>query len=99
MRFNYKNNDYELAELKEPNERTTFDIIAIFRIDYCIWQGENLVSVDKKTYEESEDHFEKLIFVDYFYGVTDNDFLIKSAKNSIDFIESKKKEMKVIKLH
>ena len=85
MRFNYKNNDYELTELKEPNKEETLDIIAIFKIKYCIWQNNELVEVSKDDYEKSDDNFEKMEFIDYFYGVDDEDeVLISTSKEIID---------------
>ena len=85
MRFNHKDNDYELTELKEPNKEETLDIIAIFKIKYCIWQNNELVEVSKDDYEKSDDNFEKMEFIDYFYGVDDEDeVLISTSKEIID---------------
>ncbi len=36
MKFTYKNIDFELCEMVEPNSNTTFDIIAIFRVKYVV---------------------------------------------------------------
>ena len=82
MRFNYKDNDYELTELYEPNSNETFDIIAIFRIKYCIWQEMELIEVSKEVYERFYDNFEKLEFVDYFYGADED--IVELAKKCID---------------
>lgn len=82
MRFNYKNKVYELAELTEPNKNETFDIIAIFEIKPCKWDGTgtNLVECSN-----DECEYEKLNFVDYYYGVSnDPDTLISFAKRRID---------------
>lgn len=85
MRFNYKDNDYELTELKEPNKDETLDIIAVFKIKYCIWQNDELVEVTKGVYENSDDKFEKMELVDYFYGADDEDeVLISTSKEIID---------------
>ena len=93
MRINYKGNDYELTELCEPNANETFDIIAIFRIKYCIWKGSNLVEVSKDVFEQTLDNFEKMEFVNYFYGADDD--IEEIAKEYIDNEEEqKKKELK-----
>lgn len=85
MRFNYKDNEYELTELKEPNKNETFDIIAVFKIKYCIWEDGDLVEVSKETYEESDEQFEKMEFIDYFYGADEEDeALISISKEIID---------------
>ena len=85
MRFNYKNNDYELAELTEPNKNETFDIIAIFKIKYYVWEGLELKEVSKDVYDKTDDNFEKMEMVDYFFGADDeDDVLISTAKEIID---------------
>ena len=85
MRFTYKENDYELAELTEPNKNETFDIIAILRVRYCIWVGTSLVEVDKNQYESISDNFEKFEMVNYFYSSdADDEELIEIAKEYID---------------
>lgn len=85
MRFNYKNNDYELAELTEPNKNETFDIIAIFKIKYYVWEGLELKEVFKDVYDKTDDNFEKMEMVDYFFGADDeDDVLISTAKEIID---------------
>lgn len=85
MKFNYKNNYYELAELTEPNKNETFDIIAIFKIKYCVWEGLELKEVSKDVYDKTDDNFEKMEMVDYFYGSDDeDDVLISTAKEIID---------------
>lgn len=85
MRFNYKNKDYELAELVEPNKNETFDINAIFELVCCIWKDNDLVQVTKDEYEKSNNNFEKLELVDYFYGSDeDDDSLVSVAKEFID---------------
>ena len=85
MRFNYKDNDYELTELKEPKKNEIFDIIAIFKIKYCVWNDGDLVEVSKEVYEESDEQFKKLEFIDYFYGANEEDeVLISISKEIID---------------
>ena len=85
MRFNYKDNDYELTELKEPNKNEILDIIAIFKIKYCVWNDGDLVEVSKEEYEESDEQFKKLEFIDYFYGANEEDeVLISTSKEIID---------------
>ena len=32
MTLNYKGKEFEITELKEPNENTSFDVIAIFEV-------------------------------------------------------------------
>lgn len=85
MRFTYKGNDYELAELKEPNKNITFDIIAIFKVKYCECVGFELKEVSKETYEASDHSFMDLEYINYFYG-TDNteEAMVKNAQEYID---------------
>lgn len=80
MRFNYKNKVYELAELTEPNKNETFDIIAVFEVKPYKWDGSDLVECSNDDCE-----FEKLSFVGYYYGVSnDPDALTSLAKKCID---------------
>lgn len=84
MRISYRGNEYELTELYEPNSNATFDIIAIFRVQYCVWSGLNLIEVSKDLYDKTDDKMEKLSFVDYFYGAEDfEENLIEEAKKRI----------------
>lgn len=78
MRFTHKNIDYEIAELHEPLKNETFDIIAIFKINYYNWKGVELVEATKDKFD-----IEKLEFVDYFYGalfLEDEKELIEEVK-------------------
>lgn len=80
MRFDYKNKVYELAELKEPNKNETLDIIAIFEVKPYKWDGTYLVECSNDDCE-----FERLNFVDYYYGTSnDPDTLTSAAKKYID---------------
>ena len=80
MRINYKDKVYELAELTEPNKNETFDIIAIFEVKPCKWVGTDLVECSK-----DECEFEKLVFINYFYGSDEDDeSLIEVVKEYID---------------
>lgn len=73
MRFKYKNNYYEVVELFEPNRNETFDIIAIFKINFLVYTPTENIILDGNQYddidaEENSDIIEKLELVDYFYG-------------------------------
>ena len=82
MRFKYNKNDYELAELVEPETRASFDIIAIFRVAYCIWENGELIETTKEIYKKTENHFEQLVFVNYFYGSEDVETAKEYIKNT-----------------
>ena len=85
MRFAFNNNDYELMEFTEPNRMETFDIIGIFRVEYCIWLTNDFVEVSKEIYDKATDKIEKYEFVDYYYGTdVDDEVLIEQAKEYIE---------------
>lgn len=85
MRFDYKNKTYELAELKEPNKNETFDIIAVFRVKYCLWTGDEFKECSKEEFESSSEGLEKYGFIGYFYGADASDeALTRTAKEYID---------------
>ena len=72
MRLDYKGKTYELTELYEPNVGESFDIIAVFRVKYCIWKGTELIEVSKDEFDRTFDRFEDLEYVGYFYGSEDD---------------------------
>lgn len=85
MRFTYKNNEYELMEMKEPNKNESFDVIAIFQVIYI--DSVYDCKVPKEVYDDCEDGsvIEKYQPINYFYGADNEDEeLIKIAKEYID---------------
>jgi len=87
MRFEYKGKTFELMEMKEPNKKTTFDIIGIFEVVPHRIINNELV---KCSWDEFE--FVKYEFVNYFYGVTGKEIMIANAKEYIDRYLKKNKE-------
>lgn len=86
MRINYKGRTFELAELKEPNSNQTFDIIAIFEIKPYKWTEIFEYPECVECSEEEEDAFEKLFFIEYFYGASldSDEELTTTAMRHID---------------
>lgn len=88
MRFNYKNNDYILFELKEPNKNNTYDIISIFRVHTFIMKGFDKIKEisQKEARAEEENIYKKGLsiletyeYINYFYGVEDPKEMINNA--------------------
>lgn len=79
MKFEYKNNEFELMELTEPNQNITFDLIGIFKIKYVI------ITKELKKIEVSKtDNYD---FIDYEYinyFCNQDDDNIATAKYYID---------------
>lgn len=81
MKFTYKNNDYELMEMTEPNANITFDLIGIFRVKYVIITKElEKIELSKKDIYDFEDYE----YINYFCGCDDDNKLIEIAKQYID---------------
>lgn len=92
MEILYKGNYYELVELKEPNEESSFDIIAIFKSRYYKYDGDEQINITKEEFEEGiETSWELGEFINYFYGASDQEEMIENiAKGYIDEYESGK---------
>lgn len=94
MKFSYKNNDYELMELcefnNEDNEKYSFDILALFRVKYCVSINLENVEISKKELNSEEynswEIVEEYEFINYFYGASiyENEEAIKIAKEYIE---------------
>lgn len=94
MNFIYKNNDFMICELKEINKNTSFDIIAIFKINTFIMNGFQKIkkiSLDearkneKEIYKNNNDIISEYEFINYFYEVDEeNETLINTSKKYID---------------
>lgn len=81
MKIIYKNKPYELVELKDVHQESSYDIIAIFEIQYVFWQdGQKCLA-----YEGSTETTEELRFVDYFYGASESiNSIVEHAHEYID---------------
>ena len=92
MEILYKGNYYELAELKEPNEESSFDIIAIFKSRYYKYDGDKQINITKEEFENGiETSWELGNFINYFYGASDQEEKnVSIAKEYIDEYESGK---------
>ncbi len=90
MEIFYKGKYYELVELKEPNGRASFDIVAIFESIYTKEENGNEIPTTKEDFESNLDCSWRLgNFINYFYGASVE--TLKSmetiAKNYIDDFE------------
>lgn len=71
MEIFYKGKYYELVELKEPNGRASFDIIAIFESIYTKEENGNEIPTTKEDFESNLDCSWRLgNFINYFYGAS-----------------------------
>ena len=81
MKFEYKNNEYELMELVEPHKNETFDILAIFKVKYVIID-KNFEKVEVSKNDNYE--FEDYEYINYFCNQGDALENIETAKSYID---------------
>lgn len=93
MEIFYKGKYYELVELKEPNGRASFDIVAIFESNYTKEENGNEIPTTKEDFESNLDCSWRLgNFINYFFGASVE--TLKSmetiAKDYIDEYESGK---------
>lgn len=83
MKFTYKNNEYELMEMKEPHNNQIFDMIAIFKVKYVTITKD----LEKIEISKNEDYdFEDYDYINYFCkgaGDSPNEW-IEIAKQYID---------------
>lgn len=71
MEIFYKGKYYELVELKEPNGRASFDIVAIFESNYTREENGNEIPTTKEDFESNLDCSWRLgNFINYFYGAS-----------------------------
>lgn len=86
MTFEYNNKEYELMEMVEPNSWAKSDCLIIMEIEYVRYDGDTRVLIKKSDYENdySPSTFMRYRFVNYFYGVEDDDTNIENAKYFID---------------
>lgn len=71
MEIFYKGKYYELVELKEPNGRASFDIVAIFESKYTKEENGNEIPTTKEDFESNLDCSWRLgNFINYFYGAS-----------------------------
>lgn len=98
MEILFKGKYYELVELKEPNRRTSFDIVAIFESCYTREDENNeIVSITKEEFEGDLDAQWRLgKCINYFYGASErNETIIDIAKEYIkDYLETQKESQK-----
>jgi hypothetical protein len=81
MKFNYKQNDYELMEMIEPHKNETFGILAIFKVKYIKWDEKD----DKiEVFNGEEYEIEEYEFINYFCDQEDEEDNLKYAKEYID---------------
>lgn len=85
MTFNYNNKEYELVELCEPHRYARLDCLAIFEITYINFEKNKEIKITKEEYEKDEiGSTIKYRFINYFYGVEDEQTNIENAKYFID---------------
>lgn len=71
MEIFYKGKYYELVELKEPNGRASFDIVAIFESNYTREENGKEIPTTKEDFESNLDCSWRLgNFINYFYGAS-----------------------------
>lgn len=81
MKFSYKNYDFELSLMDEPNKNETFGILAIFRVKYVKWdENDNKIEVLPNENFEMEEYE----YIDYFCDQENDDDNLKYAKEYID---------------
>lgn len=72
MEIFYKGKYYELVELKEPNGRASFDIVAIFESIYTKEENGNEIPTTKEDFESNLDCSWRLgNFINYFFGASE----------------------------
>lgn len=80
MKFEYKNNEYELMEMNEPHKNETFGIIGIFKVKYVVIENNEKIEVSKNEKYDFEDYE----YINYFCNQEDIEENIESAKYYID---------------
>lgn len=81
MKFSYKNYDFELSLMDEPNTNQTFGIIAIFKVNYIKWdENDNKIEVLPNEIFEMEEYE----YINYFCDQENDEDNLKYAKEYID---------------
>lgn len=84
MTFNYNNKEYELMEMVDPNSWAKSDCLIIMEIEYVRYVDDTRVLINKSEYENDELATQEYRFINYFYGVEDDDTNVENAKHFID---------------
>lgn len=84
MTFNYNNKEYELMEMVDPNSWAKSDCLIIMEIEYVRYVDNTRVLIKKSEYENDELATQEYRFINYFYGVEDDDTNVENAKYFID---------------
>lgn len=94
MKFEYKNQEYELMEMTEPYKNETFAIIGIFRVRYVI------ITKDAKKIEVSKHDnydFEDYEYINYVCNQWDAHENIDAAKHYInDYIKAQETKKAIL---
>lgn len=81
MKFTYKNIDFELSLMDEPNTNQTFGMIAIFKVNYIKWdEKDNKIEVLPNEDFEMEEYE----YINYFCDQENDEDNLKYAKEYID---------------
>ena len=81
MKFTYKQNDFELSLMDEPNTNQTFGMIAIFKVKYIKWD-KNDTPIEVLPNEDFE--IEEYEYINYFCDQENDEDNLKYAKEYID---------------
>ena len=94
MKFSYKNYDFELSLMDEPNKNETFGTIAIFRVHYIKWdENDNKIEVLPNENFEIEEYE----YINYFCDQENDDDNLKYAKEYIeDYLQEQNREKRIL---
>ena len=91
MRIAYNNKQYELVELNDIHNTSSYDIVAIFEVQYTYYQGgeKHLVSEEDFLAQDDNENSpiinEELVFIQYFYGASESkEQIIENAHYFLD---------------